>query len=123
MAISFAEALGYHPELLSLQAEKVTVYGSNLVNSETPNYQASDFDITLREQVLAMTRTDERHLTPSPKGAVVTRRSELQTMLNGNSVDVPLEQATIAHTLSDYSTNMSFIRYHLTALSAAINGR
>ena len=123
MAISFTGALGYHPELLSLQAERVAVYGSNLVNSETPGYQASDFDITLQRETLALDRTDARHLSSAQPHAVITRRSEIQTMLNDNSVDVPLEQSSIAHTLSEYSVNMSFIHHHLSMLSAAINGR
>ena len=128
MAISFTGAIGCHPELLSLQAERVAVYGSNLVNAETPNYQASDFDIAFQKAQLAMEKTHSRHLSStggdgSEPHAVLTARPLLQTMIKGNNVDEPLEQAMIARTLADYSVNMSFIQYHLSALSAAINGR
>ncbi len=126
MAISFSGTLGFHPQLLSLQAERVTVYGSNLINAETPEFRAADFDVAFEQELLALKTTDSRHLSSNYSGTprgVFTKRPQMQTMLNGNSVDVPLEQAAIGRTLADYSVNMSFIRYHLSALSAAVNGR
>ncbi|WP_281647167.1 hypothetical protein [Parendozoicomonas sp. Alg238-R29] len=124
MAISFSDALGNHPELLNLQVDRVAVYGSNLVNSETPHYRASDFDIAFNNEVLAMNKTNARHLAPN-LGAhgVVTERPQLQSLIQGNSVDVPLEQSTIARTLADYAVNTSFIRHQLMTLSSAITGR
>ena len=124
MAISFTAAVGHHPELLNLQVERVATYGSNLVNSETTNYRASDFDIVFREQVLSLETTNNRHLsTGSGMRGERTARPQLQTMLRNNSVDVPLEQATLARTLADYSVNVSFLRHRLMTMSSAIAGR
>ncbi len=123
MAVSFSAALGEHPKLLGYQVDKVSVYGSNLINAETPNYRASDFTVDFRRELLELNSTDPRHLSPETDITKVTERPPLQTMLNGNSVDVPVEQTSIAQALSDYSINMAFVRYNLSMLSAAVNGR
>jgi flagellar basal-body rod protein FlgB len=44
MAISFENALGVHPQALSLRERRSEVLAANLANADTPNYKARDLD-------------------------------------------------------------------------------
>ncbi|MCY4472788.1 MAG: hypothetical protein OXC07_08265 [Kistimonas sp.] len=123
MAVSFFSALGDHPQLLGLQVRRLEVYGGNLVNAGTPGYRARDFDDRWRKEGLALVRTRESHLQAASEAGRVSWRGEIQAALDGNSVDLPVEQTAVAHALSEYSVNLSFMRHHLSLLGMAVNGR
>lgn len=106
-----------------MQVRRLEVYGSNLVNAGTPGYRARDFDDSFRKPALALARTHSRHLAAGDPQGRLSWRGEVQTALDDNNVDLPLEQTAVSHALSEYAVNLSFMRHHLSLLAMAIHGR
>jgi flagellar basal-body rod protein FlgB len=124
---------------LDLRAYRQQVLASNIANADTPYYKARDFDFRaafatamdrrggsgLGSGYLAPTRTNPRHL-PSATGRATDAvnlqyRTEYQSAVDGNTVDMDVERAAIADNALHYQTLTTMLNGKLSGLRAAIS--
>lgn len=131
MPIDLDSALGIHAQALQLRSRRAELLAENLANSDTPGYKARDIDF---KQVLGVARTNAEALKTTQPGHIqpgaantagIARtgfRNPLQPSLDGNTVDVQVEQAAFARNAVDYQTSLTFLSGRIRTLMTAIKG-
>ncbi|MCL2022465.1 MAG: flagellar basal body rod protein FlgB [Betaproteobacteria bacterium] len=119
-------------EAMNLRAYRQQVLASNIANADTPYYKARDFDFkeayaTARKGQadgdLRLARTHERHLAPSNRvgGAVpLAYRTEYQSAVDGNTVDMDMERGQIADNGLQYQILAQMLSDRFSGLQRAI---
>jgi flagellar basal-body rod protein FlgB len=127
MAINFEQALGIHPEVLKLRADRTKILASNLANESTPGYQARDIDFSASlksalAQAAAGTAANEGSAMNTEAPDLMYRVPNL-TSEDGNTVELGVEQAAFSQNASDFQTSLTFINMKLRGLAQAIQGQ
>lgn len=126
--------LGFHQRALSLRAYRQQVLASNIANADTPHYKARDIDFKASLQgamggrggQLDLVRTAPRHLPVGdggPVGARLLYRSETQSSVDGNTVDMDVERAAFAENAVQYEAGITFINQMLRHIQSALQGQ
>lgn len=135
--------LRLHSESLKHSAKRSEVLARNLANAETPNYKAVDFDF--QHALAAATGVDRSasgaalHLATTRSGhaggaasaadspvdasLALTEREVRMPSLDGNTVDVQMEQAAFAQNAVRYQASLNFVNSQLRGLMTAITGQ
>ena len=141
MRIGIDNALGIHPEALKLRAQRTQVLARNIANADTPGFKAQDLNFA---QVLSKMTTKGGSNTLSTTqsapahaqhialqdmtGADATLRDAMQyrvplmPSLDGNTVDVQLEQTTFAENSVQFLTSLRILNGRLQGMLTAIKG-
>lgn len=130
MAISFESALGIHDQSLSLHSRRAEVLANNIANADTPGYQARDLDFaellkTSSEHRMRMTMTHQRHISTNGMGGAdpeLKYRVPMQPSLDGNTVDLQIEQAEYAKNALRFQSSFTFLNSKFKGLSKALRG-
>jgi len=134
MPVNLDSYLGVHAQALQLRSQRTEVLASNLANADTPGYRARDIDF---KSALAaaggdgttvhMTATRPGHIGAASVNGTVTPelkyRTPLAPSLDGNTVDVQLEQAAFAENTVRYQATLSFLSGKFRSLMTAITGQ
>lgn len=124
--------LGLSAQSLMLQSRRLQTAASNIANADTPNYKARDVDFRAALNRVAelaaaptMTKTQPTHLgPPTPDaGAELKYRQPLAPSLDGNTVDVQVEQSVFAETTVRYRSSLEFVSDTFRGLMTAITGQ
>ena len=126
--------LAFHQRALNLQAYRQQVLASNIANADTPHYKARDIDfkVSLQGAVagrggqLDLVRTAPRHLPAgdgAPAGARLMYRTETQSSVDGNTVDMDVERAAFAENAVRYEASLTFINGTLRSIRAALQNQ
>lgn len=126
--------LKLHHTAMDLQAYRQQLLASNIANADTPNYKAVDlrFNDALKAALgrrnptdLPLSITHPRHISPkgelSPEG-FVNYRVELQSAVDGNTVNMDAERAAFAENSVQYEASITFINGLLRSMQSAITG-
>ncbi len=107
-----------------------TVISTNIANADTPHFRADQrtFSDFFRQRLAASdaidpVRTQAQHLTGSrqePLTSAVFKRSTDEQRMDGNTVNVEKEMATLAENQLMYELNMKMIQGKLGSLATAI---
>ena len=127
-------ALGFHQTALNLQAHRQQLLASNIANADTPNYKARDVDfrgalmgaLGDRSGPLALATTSARHVAHMPGmpyDAFTGYRQELQSSVDGNTVNMDVERAAYAENSVHYEASITFINGLLSGMQRAISGQ
>ena len=125
---SIKQYLDIHSQALSLRNKKNEIIASNIANAATPNYKARDLDFNMEMsrhlKTGKLTITDAKHIPlmrpVSHKG--VSFREPLQQSLDGNTVELAVEQMEFSENSIRYSTTLSFLNSKISGLMSAIRG-
>jgi len=120
--------LEIHSAALGLRNKKNEIIASNIANAATPNYKARDLDfnseMSRHLKTGNLTTTNEKHFSlmrpVSHKG--VSFREPLQQSLDGNTVELAVEQMEFSENSIRYSTTLSFLNSKISGLMSAIRG-
>lgn len=138
MLNQLGDTLSYHGDALKLRAERQRVLAANIVNADTPNYKAMDFDFKAALQnatsgsgitssaAAGALRTDARHLstsTVSLPGVELKYRTPNQLSIDGNSVEMDTERAGFADNAVRYEASLRFLNGQIKTLTMAIQGQ
>jgi flagellar basal-body rod protein FlgB len=90
---------------------------SNIANASTPGYKAKDLDF-------------DRAMQQAQKGSSVEQsmrdhtgfRVPLQPSLDGNTVELSVEQALFAENAIQYRTTLSFLQGQVSSMKRALKG-
>ncbi|WP_372864675.1 flagellar basal body rod protein FlgB [Spongiibacter sp.] len=131
MAISFDKALGVHQQALLLRQQRTELLASNIANADTPGYQAQDIDFRqalagAQGSSLELSRSNAAHLSGAgaavSDAAVVKYRQPQQPSLDGNTVDVHVEQAAFADNSLRYQATLDFLGSRFSGLKSVLQG-
>jgi flagellar basal-body rod protein FlgB len=127
----FDNIFGIHEKALLLQGQRVGILATNLANADTPNYKARDIDFSAvlahsDSAPLPLSTTESAHIAlndgASP-AADLKYRNPYQASLDGNTVEMPVEQAAFAENNVRYQASLNFINLRIAELTLAINGQ
>jgi flagellar basal-body rod protein FlgB len=128
----FDNIFGIHEQALLLHGQRLGVLATNLANADTPNYKARDIDFsavlsqTQGETPLPLRATQAAHITFSdgelPPGEL-KYRNPYQASLDGNTVEMPVEQAAFSENNVRYQASLTFINLKISELQLAIAGQ
>ena len=131
MAISFEAALGIHDKALAVRSQRAEVLANNIANADTPGYQARDLDFgdflaqAKGEHGVAIKRTHARHIATTGDMATsvdLKYRIPMQPSIDGNTVDLQIEQAEYADNAIAFQSSFTFLNSKLRGLMSAIRG-
>ncbi|WP_295679329.1 flagellar basal body rod protein FlgB [uncultured Nevskia sp.] len=127
---------GIHAEAMSVQRKRMEVLSANIANADTPGFQARDVDFAstlasvIKSDSLGASRTlttDARHipmnLNLAGDGSRLAYRVPMQPSVDGNTVDVQVEQAKFAEAALHYQASLQFADGRIRGLMTAITGQ
>ena len=127
----FNNIFGIHEQALLLHGQRMGVIATNLANADTPAYKARDIDFSAvlshsDATPLAMDTTQSLHisLTGDEMGAADLKyRNPYQASLDGNTVEMPVEQAAFSENNVRYQASLQFINAKISEVTLALNGQ
>jgi flagellar basal-body rod protein FlgB len=127
----FENVFGIHEQALLLQGQRVGILATNLANADTPNYKARDIDFSAvlsktDATPLPLTVSDGAHIAlndPTMPAADLMYRNPYQASLDGNTVEMPVEQAAFSENNVRYQASLNFINLRIAELQLAIAGQ
>lgn len=134
MTTQLDNALQFHHDALNLRAHRQQLLASNIANADTPNFKARDIDfsqalsgaIGTRMGPLALTTSAAAHLSAAksqPLDRFARFRTEQQSTVDGNTVDMDVERAAFAENALHYQASVTFINGLLRSMQSAISGQ
>jgi len=128
----FDNIFGIHEKALLLHGQRIGVLATNMANADTPNFKARDIDFsevlagTEDSARLSMRTTQASHIAMSELGSAggeLKYRNPFQASLDGNTVEMPVEQAAFSENNVRYQASLAFINNRIAALQFAIAGQ
>jgi flagellar basal-body rod protein FlgB len=128
-AISFKNALGVHPEAISVRSKRSEILANNIANADTPNFKARDLDFKglikgeyEKRDRMSLDRTHQNHI---PAEAITTESSlkyriPTQPSIDGNTVETDIEQAQYARNALEFQSSFTFLNSKFKGLSKAL---
>jgi flagellar basal-body rod protein FlgB len=128
----FDNIFGIHEQALLLHGQRLGVLATNMANADTPNFKARDIDFsevlagTDDSAGLALRTTQASHIAMNdaePVGGQLKYRNPYQASLDGNTVEMPVEQAAFSENNVRYQASLMFINSKIAELQFAIAGQ
>ena len=125
---SFTEHLGFHASALQLRSRRNEMLASNIANAATPNFKARDldFDTELKRinKIGNIHTTNNSHFASIQKriGKDSVFRLPIHPSLDGNTVEMAVEQMQFSENVMRYQTTLSFLNNKISGLRSAIKG-
>jgi len=128
----FENIFGIHEQALLLHGQRLGVLATNMANADTPNFKARDIDFsevlagTDDSAGLAMRTTQASHIAmndAASSGGQLKYRNPYQASLDGNTVEMPVEQAAFSENNVRYQASLMFINSKIAELQFAIAGQ
>ena len=128
MTNSIKQQFEVYGKALELRNRRNEILASNIANAATPNYKARDIDfnteLSRSLNVGPIDSTDDKHLNVASKNlpGKVQYRQSLNPSMDGNTVELAVEQMEFAENSVRYQTTLNFINGKITGLMSAIRG-
>ena len=125
---SFTEHLGFHASALQLRSRRNEMLASNIANAATPNFKARDidFDTELKRinKIGTIETSNNSHFASIQKriGKDSVYRLPIHPSLDGNTVEMAVEQMQFSENVMRYQTTLSFLNNKISGLRSAIKG-
>ena len=122
------DQLSFYSSALQLRGKRNNILASNIANAATPNYKARDIDfnteLSRSLNVGPIGSTDDKHFNVASKNlpGKVQYRQSLNPSMDGNTVELAVEQMEFAENSVRYQTTLNFINGKITGLMSAIRG-
>lgn len=118
--------LEFQATALDIRERRNALLGSNIANSATPGYKARDinFEDELETQISGggILMNDPRHLSPDGASEKVLFRDPLNPTLDGNTVELGVEQMEFSENTVRYASSLTFLNNRISSLLSAIRG-
>ena len=113
---------------LQLRQKRMEILSSNIANAATPGFKAQDIDFASAyrsavEGTGALQTTSPLHM-PTPGGgpAEMRFRAPLSSSLDGNTVELHVEQLQFAENAMRYEASLNFLSDRINGLRKALKG-
>ena len=108
---------GIHGMALELRSQRMGLLTSNIANAATPGYKARDIDFaTALKARLQGSGTDQA------MSAATRFRVPVMPSLDGNTVEIGVEQVQFAENTVDYQASLTLLNRRISGLMTAIRG-
>jgi len=124
------QSFAFQEKALQVRGYRQQLLASNIANADTPNYKARDIDfkkvlqMAQSGQGMAMAQTSARHLDGGSDSGIAgikpMYRNSVQPSIDGNTVDMNVEQAQFAENSMYYMTTLQFINGKIQSTLAAM---
>jgi len=119
--------LNLHAQALQLREKRNGVLASNIANAATPGFKARDMDFKaeLSQAIGAgqLKTTSEGHIPVGGTGAAgMLYRKPTTSSLDGNTVEIAVEQMEFAQNTLRYQSSLEFLNRKIRGLTRAIKG-
>lgn len=123
-----------YSKALNLRAQRHEMLASNIANADTPHYKARDFDFSKAMEnalggrsaggALAMAVTRPGHISEASGSpfAEIQYRKEVQSAVDGNTVDMDVERVQMAENAMHYQLLTQLISDKFSGLRRAMAG-
>lgn len=109
---------GVHGAALEVRSQRMGLLASNIANASTPGFKAKDIDFrTALAAVQNSGETDTNSISSAVRYRVPTQAS-----LDGNTVELSVEQTAFAENAVQYQTTLSFLNGRISTLTRALKG-
>ncbi len=128
MTNSIKQQFEVHSNALQIRNRKNEILASNIANAATPYYKARDvdFEVELARSLSVgpINTTDDKHFAVANKNlpGKVQFRQSLNPSLDGNTVELAVEQMEFAENAVRYQTSLNFLNSKIRGLYSAIRG-
>lgn len=120
-------AFSVHEKALGVRSQRMELLSRNIANADTPNYKAQDIDF---KQVLKDTQdstlqtTHSNHINQGADSTAngVKYRVPFNVAFDGNTVELPVEQAKFGQYAADYQTTLSILENRISGIRKALRG-
>jgi flagellar basal-body rod protein FlgB len=127
----FDNIFGIHEQALLLHGQRLGVLANNIANADTPNFKARDIDFSAvlantDSSTLPMQITHASHIALSSDemtGGELKYRNPFQASLDGNTVEMAVEQAAFSENNVRYQASLTFINLKIASMQLAITGQ
>ena len=127
----FDNIFGIHEQALLLHGQRLGVLATNIANADTPNYKARDIDFSAvlsqtDDAPMSLAVTQAAHISMSDGSSTpadLKYRNPYQASLDGNTVEMPVEQAAFSENNVRYQASLGFTNGRIAELTLAINGQ
>jgi flagellar basal-body rod protein FlgB len=119
---------GIHEQALRNRSQRVELLATNIANASTPRFKARDMDFKQAlgmAQTEALKTTNSRHFdtaeaATSPGG--LKYRIPFNASIDGNTVEMSVEQAQFGKASADYRASLMFIENRVSGIKRALRG-
>ncbi len=128
MVDSIKQQFEVYGNALSLRNKKNEILASNIANAATPHYKARDvdFEVELARSlnVGPLKTSNKQHIALTTKNlpGKVQFRQSVNPSVDGNTVELAVEQMEFAENAVRYQTTLDFINSKVRGLMGAIRG-
>ena len=128
MTNSIKQQFEVYSNALRIRNNKNEILASNIANAATPNYKARDvdFEVELARSLNAgpLKTSNNGHIAVTSKNlpGKVQYRQSVNPSVDGNTVELAVEQMEFAENAIRYQTTLDFINSKVRGLMGAIRG-
>jgi len=120
-------AFSLNEKSLNVRAQRMELLSRNIANADTPHFKAQDIDfksIMKSASEGAVVTTNVNHLTEAPDQTSdgVKYRIPYNVSFDGNTVELPVEQAKFGQYAADYQTTLSILENRISGIRKALRG-
>ena len=126
--LSIEKHLSFHAASLGLRSRRNEILASNIANAATPNFKARDIsfeeEIRKHEKIGPLHTSHTRHyaLASIHTGEETLYRQPVSPSLDGNTVEMAVEQIEFSENVVRYQTSLTFLNNRISGLLSAIKG-
>jgi flagellar basal-body rod protein FlgB len=123
------QALGVHEQALKVKSQRLEVLAQNIANADTPNYKSRDIDF---KAVMKETQQHDTAMHATSKGHFASGqglndegmlyRVPFNTAIDGNTVEMSVEQAHYGKAAADYQATLNFLENRISGIRKALRG-
>lgn len=128
MSNTIKQQFEVHSKALEIRNRRNEILASNIANAATPNFKARDlnFEVELARALDSgpIETSNQMHFGIASKNlpGKVQYRESLNPSLDGNTVELAVEQMEFAENAVRYQTTLNFINSKISGLYSAIRG-
>ena len=123
------QGLGIHEQALGVRSRRMELIARNIANADTPHYKAQDLDFKVMLKNAADNAEPLRatHSTHFDSGSTqpadaLRYRIPFNSSLDGNTVELNVEQAQYGRAAAEYQATLSFLESRVSGLRKALRG-
>ena len=125
---SITEHLSFYSASLGLRSKRNEILASNIANAATPHFKARDInfeaEILKQERIGPLKTSNNQHyaLASISTGEETLYRQPVSPSLDGNTVEMAVEQMEFSENVVRYQTSLTFLNNRISGLLSAIKG-
>ena len=122
------DQLSFYSSALQLRGKRNNILASNIANAATPNFKARDIsfedEIKKFDKNGPITTSHANHIVQNSGKSIneASYREPLIPSLDGNTVELAVEQMQFAENSMRYSTTVNFLNGKINKIMSAIRG-